>query len=199
MYSNLKQTVLNIAGPLVEAEQLAIWGLDIVGGPRTTVRLFIDLPLRELPDQAREDPSGAFSATIDQCEHISRQLGLALEVEDNIQGPWVLEVSSPGLERRFFSLDQMRAYRGDIVECVLHSALPEHAGRKTFRGRLADVGEDAFVIEPCAISGEGEVLPENIPPARIPWSSVRMARRIHIFAQPRKPGKGPKDKAARQK
>lgn len=58
-----------------------------------------------------------------QCEEISRHVALALEVEDTIPEAYVLEVSTPGLTRLFFSLDQMRHYLGDVVEARLLRAV----------------------------------------------------------------------------
>lgn len=182
MPDTLKQTILNLAQPLVEAQGLDIWGLDIVGGPTLKVCLYIDAPHKEgLGNQE--------SATIDQCEEVSRQLGLALDVEDCIENHWVLEVSSPGLERKFFSAEQMRPYVGDVVDCTLFESPEGFSNRKTFRGRLLAVDNDFFDIEPCAISAEGKILQEGISPVRIYWANVRNARRVHIFIVPCKPGK----------
>lgn len=146
------------------------------------------------------------SASIDQCEEISRHLALALEVEDSIPEAYVLEVSTPGLTRTFFSLAQMRPYLGEIVEARLHAPLapqdadpaaaPE-AGRRVWRGRLAAVEDDGFVLEPAALSPEGDVQPEDLPPLRLPWQAVRKASRLHIFRRPGKPGKEPGKKTGK--
>ena len=121
--NSLKETVTRLATPLVQAQGLEIWGVEIAQAGRTTVRVFVDLPLEVKQAQAAlsadSDPADnledsadimtARSASIDQCEEISRQLGLALEVEDLIEQAYVLEVSTPGFSRLFFSLDQMRS------------------------------------------------------------------------------------------
>ena len=136
--NSLKETVTRLATPLVQAQGLEIWGVEIAQAGRTTVRVFVDLPLEVKQAQAAlsadSDPADnledsadimtARSASIDQCEEISRQLGLALEVEDLIEQAYVLEVSTPGFSRLFFSLDQMRSYVGDMVELRMVSILP---------------------------------------------------------------------------
>lgn len=180
--TTLRQKIIDLASPLAAAQGLEIWGLEIGGKPPRNVRLFVDAPAGE-----------GGGATIEQCEEISRQLGLALEVEDCMPGPWNLEVSTPGLERTFFELSQMRPYVGDMVEAALKAPLsagPGQPARAMWRGRLVNVGEDAFTIEPCQISAEGEILPEKIPPVSIPWAGRKSIRRIHIFQTPAKPGKG---------
>ena len=147
--NSLKETVTRLATPLVQAQGLEIWGVEIAQAGRTTVRVFVDLPLEVKQAQAAlsadSDPADnledsadimtARSASIDQCEEISRQLGLALEVEDLIEQAYVLEVSTPGFSRLFFSLDQMRSYVGDMVELggLLGSApvMPVHEAAST--------------------------------------------------------------------
>ena len=186
--NSLKETVTRLATPLVQAQGLEIWGVEIAQAGRTTVRVFVDLPQEVKQAQAAlsagsepagdlEDGAGimeARSASIDQCEEISRQLGLALEVEDLIEQAYVLEVSTPGFSRLFFSLDQMRPYAGDMVELRMVSAYaPENApaARRAWRGVLREVTGSAVRLAP--------------------------ASRIHIFRQPQKPGKQPARKAAK--
>lgn len=190
----LERTVLNLARPLVAALGLEIWGLEIVPSARTVVRLFVDLPQSQSTQAGPEDAEGLDAATppersasIGQCEELSRQLGLALDVEDCVSAAWQLEVSSPGLSRRFFSPRQMRPYLGCIVEARLETPLPGTV-RRSYQGILRDVSEDAFSIEPCSVSGDGEIMPEG-GAVVIPWACVARARRNYIFARPDRPGK----------
>lgn len=168
-----------MAEPLATAKGLVVWGVEATDGPRAGARVYLDAP-------AGEDGAGA---DIESCEEISRQLGAALDVEDVFAGPWTLEVSTPGLERKFFSLEQTRPFTGDMIEVSLKEPLPGE-NRKVYRGKLAEVGDDFLVVEPYVFSGEGEARPENLPPARLPWDLVRRASRVHLFKVPQKPGKG---------
>lgn len=205
----LKETITSLAEPLATSLGLVIWGVEIVRAGRTVVRLFVDVPFSAESGTQPADTDDidapalvALSATLEQCEHISRHIGLALEVEDTIPEAYVLEVSTPGLTRLFFSLDQMRHYIGDVVEARLLRAVainegspegpnPSHGGpRRLWRGTLLSVEENAFTLAPATISPEGEVTPENLPPVSIPWDAVRRASRMYIFRQPQKPGKG---------
>ena len=172
--NSLKETVTRLATPLVQAQGLEIWGVEIAQAGRTTVRVFVDLPLEVKQAQAAlsadSDPADnledsadimtARSASIDQCEEISRQLGLALEVEDLIEQAYVLEVSTPGFSRLFFSLDQMRSYVGDMVELRMVSAYaPENApaARRAWRGVLREVTDSG----PGQRLGRGRHLPRG--------------------------------------
>ena len=209
----LKETITHIAEPVASSLGLVIWGVEIVRAGRTVVRLFVDVPFSTATDTQpapapidNDDTDApalvALSASLGQCEEISRHVALALEVEDTIPEAYVLEVSTPGLTRLFFSLDQMRHYMGDVVEARLLRAVainegspegpnPSHGGpRRLWRGTLLSVEENAFTLAPATISPEGEVTPENLPPVSIPWDAVRRASRMYIFRQPQKPGKG---------
>lgn len=194
----LEATIADLAEPIVQSLGLEIWGVEVAQAGRTVLRLFVDTPLSRAGNSPAENSSAkesalpdtaeAMSASIDQCEEISRHLGLALEVEDVMPAAYVLEVSTPGLSRRFFRLAQMAPFLGDMVEARLHTAL---SGRRVWRGRLLAVTDESLELAPASLSPEGDILPEDLPPVRLPWESVRRATRIHIFRQPARPGKKP--------
>ena len=207
----LKETITHIAEPVASSLGLVIWGVEIVRAGRTVVRLFVDVPFSTAtdtqPDPIDNDDADApalvaLSASLGQCEEISRHVALALEVEDTIPEAYVLEVSTPGLTRLFFSLDQMRHYMGDVVEARLLRAVainegspegpnPSHGGpRRIWRGELLAVEDESFTLAPATILPEGDVVPENLPPVVIPWEAVRRASRMYIFKKPQRPGKG---------
>ena len=200
----VKDVLVRIAGPVVRSLGLDIWGVEITRTGRPVARLFVEAPLApedaasgmlsQAASGAREnapDPS-AFSATIAQCEEISRRIALALDVEDVFPHAYVLEVSTPGFNRLFFSPSQMRPYIGDVVEARMPSGFtPEglDVARRVWRGRLTAVEEDAFLIAPAVVGGDGEVAPEALPEARIPWEAARRVARVYIFHQPVRPGR----------
>ncbi|MDE5833106.1 MAG: ribosome maturation factor RimP [Desulfovibrio sp.] len=190
MNEEIKNTVRNLAEQIADSLGLIVWGLDIVPGPTTKVRLFIDSPVAKNDEVDENTPV----AGIDECEKVSKRLGLALDAEDFFPNPWTLEVSTPGLERKFYSAAQMRPYIGDLIEAALGSPLDGFGSRKVFRGKLLDADDDSFELELCSVGEDGRILPENSPPIRIPFNAVRNARRIHVFSTPNKPrerrGKG---------
>ncbi|MCI7569427.1 ribosome maturation factor RimP [Desulfovibrio sp.] len=200
----VKDALVRIAGPVVRSLGLDIWGVEITQTGRPVVRLFVEAPLAPedtadgMLSQAaaggREeapDPS-AFSATIAQCEEISRRIGLALDVEDIFPQAYVLEVSTPGFNRLFFSPAQMRPYIGDMIEARMPSGFtPEgvEIARRVWRGRLTAVEEGAFRLAPAVVSAAGDVTPEALPEVRIPWEATRRVARLYVFHQPARPGK----------
>lgn len=213
-----KNAIIRLVEPLAHALGLVLWGVEIVRAGRVLVRVYVDVPA--LPGQANgleaanpTDPSPddavtpALSASLDQCEKISRQLGLALDVEDCFADPYVLEVSTPGLTRVFFSPEQMPPYVGQVVEARLERPLvPEAAdaapadlpARRVWRGVLQAAEGAAFVLAPVQVSQEGKVLPEDLPAVRIPWEAARRVSRMYVFRKPVKPGKGAGKGAGKQ-
>ena len=106
-------------------------GIDLLfaaGGRHKIVRVYLD---------------SEHGVGIDECSEISRHLSLALDVEDIIPGAFTLEVSSPGLERPFFSLEQLQAHVGQTVRIRLENPLE---GRKNFKGRLLGVEPPMFTL-----------------------------------------------------
>ncbi|MCL2122697.1 MAG: ribosome maturation factor RimP, partial [Desulfovibrionaceae bacterium] len=149
----LVHEITRIAAPVVRSLGLAIWGIERIPSGRTVLRIYVDTPSgardvsAERPDaEEAARPADGRGPSIDQCAKISRHIGLALEAEDIVPHAYVLEVSSPGLERPFFALAQLAPYIGGDVAVKLGSAQPELPDRKCLRGRLQAVGEQAFTL-----------------------------------------------------
>ncbi len=81
--------------------------------------------------------------TVDDCEKVSRQLGDLIEAEQAVPGNYVLEVSSPGFERRFFKLQQHQGFIGEKIRVALRDTID---GKRVFRGTLVEVLESSLVI-----------------------------------------------------
>lgn len=112
------------------------------------------------------------SVDINQCAHISRMIGIALEVEDAFADAWVLEVSSPGLERQFYDISQLATYLGHPLDVTLVDAHPDFENRRKFRGTLKSVEHNAFsMILDTPANTECSLL----------WDNVKKAHLIHIF------------------
>jgi ribosome maturation factor RimP len=184
--------IARMAKPLVHSLGLALWGIEIIPAGRKVLRVYVDTSpgTRDAPaEEAAPREAGGKGPDIDQCAKLSRLLGLALDAEDIIPGPYVLELSSPGLERPFFALAQLAPYVGSDVSVKLAEAPPELPDRKRLRGKLLAVGEQAFTL--LAYDAlEGTRL-------SIPWDKVRRAELAPElpFSKLEKPGKKKSPKA----
>lgn len=173
--------ILELARPLADALGLDIWGMELLQGPRLVVRLYVDTQVPPESVQPSETgPDAAFEGveagvSVDQCALLSRRLGLALEVEDSISTAYILEVSSPGLERVFFRLEQMAAYVGRRVAATLSSPLDDTTPRRNYTGEILGVEESSFTLR---IDADG---PEAGETVAIPWERVKRARLVHIY------------------
>ena len=124
--SELKQ----LLGPVVEALGCELWGIELQAGGKTKLlRLYID---------HAENGVG-----VDDCERVSRQASAVLDVEDAINGEYILEVSSPGMDRPLYELSQYEQFIGEDISLRLRFT---YEGRRNFKGRLSGVDDDEIVL-----------------------------------------------------
>ena len=82
--------------------------------------------------------------TVRDCETVSRQVRDVIEAEKFVPGNYVLEISSPGFERRFFSLEQHNGYIGKKIRVKLHELLD---GKRVYMGILKKVSNSSIIID----------------------------------------------------
>lgn len=75
-----------------------------------------------------------------ECQLVSEQLGVLLDVEDPIPGHYLLEVASPGLDRRLYGPADYERFRGRRVKVRLKRRSPELGGRR-FTGELGGLAD----------------------------------------------------------
>ena len=149
-----------LIGPYLEAEQLELDDLQLMGGGGSRV-------LRVVVD--REG-----GVTLDRLAETSRRLSRLLDADVDLQGPYRLEVTSPGLER---SLRTSRHFAKSIGREVVMKVRNEE-GAESLRGRLT-----AADGEGCEISVDGDL-------RWFPYGVVLSARTIFRWQAGLKPGKG---------
>lgn len=130
MSAKVKQ-LEEILVPVIEGLGYNCWGIEFRSqGHKSMLRIFID------------DADNGIS--VEDCETVSRQVSGVLDVEDPIQTEYTLEVSSPGMDRPLFRLEQYAAWAGHMVKIRLRMAFE---GRRKFEGLLKGVeGSDVVVI-----------------------------------------------------
>lgn len=134
--------------PVVTAMGFELWGIDYMSqGKHSRLVIYID----------HEN-----GVNVDDCADISRQVSGVLDVEDPIAGEYRLEVSSPGMDRPLFTLDQFARYAGHQVSLKLRVPFD---GRRKFQGLLAGVEGDEVLVQ---IEGEEYCFPiDGIDQARV--------------------------------
>ena len=152
----LDDTVQEQLTALVADEGLELLATEVVGmGPQTILRLVVD---------------GSDGVSLDKCASISRQASAMLDVEDPINHHYTLEVSSPGLDRKLYSIDDYQQYVGHRVKIRMAPSYREH---RTVVGELLGIRqESARVFDD---SGREVLLPiDQIFEARleVDWNSI---------------------------
>jgi len=127
--SKLEQLQALLA-PVVEALGYVCWGVEYISqGRHSLLRVYID------------HPNGIL---VEDCEAVSRQVSGVLDVEDPITNEYTLEVSSPGMDRPLFTLEQFAAHAGEQVKVKLRSPFE---GRRNFQGLLRGVEDQDVVVQ----------------------------------------------------
>ena len=82
--------------------------------------------------------------TLDDCTRISQEVGRTLDVEDFIEAPYLLEVSSPGLTRRLKTEQDFMKYRNHLITV---KTVDPVENRRRFRGRLLGISGNQIEME----------------------------------------------------
>ena len=126
----VKDEIEIIVEPVIERHECFLWGIEILRGKkRPTLRIYIE---------------SVDGATIDDCENVSRDLNYEIDLDSPLGEDYVLEVSTPGIERRFFKQDQLLEYLGEDLKVKLREPLE---GVKNINGTLVDCNENFFLLE----------------------------------------------------
>lgn len=144
-----REELARLVEPTIERMGYELTDLEMkIGGRDGAVRLFIDRP------------GGVGLA---DCETVSRQVSALLDVEDPVPGHYVLEVSSPGLDRKLTKPAHFRRFIGDDVRVRMRFPV---AGRRKFRGKLLAANEETIEVE---VDGELH---------RLPMATIDIARLV---------------------
>ena len=134
-----------------------IWGIELLGSSlNPTLRIFID------------NESGV---TVEDCEKVSKHISKVIEADDIYSINSTLEVSSPGIERKFFNKDQYVNYLGYTIKIRYRDTEQQF---KSVKGVLISVSEKGLIInvrdEECFIQFQ------EIEKANLEFTGVRNAK-----------------------
>ena len=152
MGSRVEQLVTGLIDPLVSD-----LGLELVDvqyrkeGSRWYLRLFID----------KEN-----GVDIEDCRRVSDQAGKILDEEDPIPHGYLLEVSSPGVERPLKKAKDFQRFRGQTVKLRTFAPIE---GQRNFRGNLEGMEGDDVVL----------ALEQGV--VRIPFAQIARANLVVDF------------------
>ncbi len=130
MKHSIEEQVREIAAKAAEENSLEFVHAEVAGTNRNlTIRVFID----------KEG-----GVTHEDCALISRQIGEVLDEQDILALSYTLEVSSPGLERGLYSLEDFQKFAGHPAKVKTEKAFD---GQKNFRGRIIGVENEDVIFD----------------------------------------------------
>lgn len=148
------QTALdNLVKTTVEGLGFILWGYEYrPHGESALLRIFIE----------KSGANESVGISVDDCALVSRQIGATLDVEDIIPVAYILEVSSPGMDRVLFSADQYQDYIGDKIKVRTRTRIDD---RRNFKGLLVSADDSVVTVK---VDNEEFAIPyESIDRARL--------------------------------
>lgn len=109
---------------------------------------------------------GQGGVTLADCQAVSKEVSALLDVADPIPHRYVLEVSSPGIERPLVKPSDFVRFAGQVVRIRATHLLD---GRQNFKGKLEGLQEDDVVIA------------EHDGVRRIPYAEIKRAHLVYEF------------------
>jgi ribosome maturation factor RimP len=115
--------------PILEERDFKLVDIEFIPSKRPILRIYI------------YNPEGT---SIDDCEWVSKRIGVLLDVEDLIDKAYVLEVSSPGLDRKFKNIEEYDIFKGRDVVIKTKEPINE---KKVFKGTLLGLEDEKVKIK----------------------------------------------------
>jgi ribosome maturation factor RimP len=122
--------IRDAAERVAQSEGLEIFDIEWKVGKQRLLRVYID----RLPDPG--NPGAASGVTHNDCQRVSEQLSVILDVEELIPGAagYILEVSSPGLDRKLIKPADYERFVGRLAKIWVSEPVEN---KKYLEGRLA--------------------------------------------------------------
>jgi len=147
-----EQRIYDIIAPTLLDRGFRVVRVQIQGGIRKTLQIMI-----ERVDEV--------NINVDDCALVSRAVSVLLDLDDPIHEPYILEVSSPGLDRPLVQKVDFERFAGSLIKLELKTP---HNGSRRFKGILMGVEGDSVKIE---LEPEKEV-------AEFAYSDIQKARLV---------------------
>ncbi|WP_299229057.1 ribosome maturation factor RimP [Sulfurihydrogenibium sp.] len=125
----VEEKVKELLLPILEERDFKLVDIEFIPSKRPILRIYI------------YNPEGT---SIDDCEWVSKRIGALLDVEDLIDKAYVLEVSSPGLDRKFKNIEEYDIFKGRDVVIKTKEPINE---KKVFKGTLLGLEDEKVKIK----------------------------------------------------
>lgn len=133
-FLDLMENISQLATKVAESSGLDLVDVEIFrAGKRRVLRVYI----------SKRD-----GVNVDDCARVSRDLGTLLDADNVMQDEnYILEVSSPGLDRPFKTLKDYRRNLGRFVRVSTREPVEGMGNKRLVVGTLADVGDSSITVD----------------------------------------------------
>jgi ribosome maturation factor RimP len=166
-----QEKVRQIAERVAASSGLEVVEIEFLGGGKhRMLRVFIDRPGAA---PTRQHPDGV---THEDCSGFSREFGTIVEVEDAVPGgPYVLEVSSPGLDRKLTKPADFERFRGHSVKLTTRQPVNNN---RNFQGRLESFENGRLTLDLSAARRKMRPKEGETAKVEIDWANVEKANLV---------------------
>jgi len=157
--------VREVAERVAQSSGLILWDVELKGsGATRTLRIYIDKPE---------------GVTHEDCAAYSREVSTIFDVEDSVPGAsYVLEVSSPGLDRRLFKPEHFTQFSGSLVKFSTRDLVN---GNRHFEGRLVGFSEGRLTVDLDQVASRKKAKTQGAGIVVVPFSNVEKASLVPEF------------------
>jgi len=157
--------IKEIAERVASSSGLELVEVELHGSGKTRhLRVFIDKPQ---------------GVTHEDCANYSREIGTILDVEDAVPGgSYVLEISSPGLDRKLLKPADFERFQGSLVKFSTHEPID---GNRHFQGRLVQFDGGQLTVDLGAVTSKKKVQQQGSGILKVAYSNVEKAQLVPEF------------------
>jgi ribosome maturation factor RimP len=157
--------VREIAERVAQSSGLILWDIELKGsGASRTLRIYIDKP----EGVSHED-----------CSTYSREVATIFDVEEAVPGgAYLLEISSPGLDRKLFKPEHFTQFAGSLVKFSTRDLVN---GNRHFEGRLVSFSEGQLTVDLDQVASRKKAKTQGTGVIVVPFSNVEKASLVPEF------------------
>jgi ribosome maturation factor RimP len=154
-----------IAERVAQSSGLILWDLELKGsGANRTLRVYIDK---------------SEGVTHEDCSAYSREVATIFDVEDAVPGgAYLLEISSPGLDRKLFKPEHFAQFSGSLVKFSTRDMVN---GNRHFEGRLVGFSEGQLTVDLDQAASRKKAKTQGNGVIVVPYSNVEKASLVPEF------------------
>lgn len=156
MLSPMEDKLAKLLEPAIEGLGFELVRISVQGTGKPTIQVMAERPDRTM--------------VVEDCAKLSREISAILDVEDPISSEYVLEVSSPGIDRPLTRLKDFEDFKGFDARLTTRDLVD---GRRRFKGKLLGVSGDKVKLS--TQEGEKELDLNNIEKAKLVLTDALIA------------------------